>query len=88
MLFDYLENGIKNTPLKRLIDNFYTGKSMNFFNWLNAFLKLLRRWCQRISFEVVIISNKDIDSLNISPAIMPFSWSIYRSFSNAVCATR
>lgn len=31
MFFDRLEIGIKQHPLRRLIDHFYTGKSVNLF---------------------------------------------------------
>ena len=32
MFFDSLERGIKDTPLRRLVDNFYTGRSTNMFH--------------------------------------------------------
>ena len=32
MFFDSLELCIKDTPLKRLVDNFYVGKNVNMFN--------------------------------------------------------
>lgn len=32
MFFDRLENGIKEHPLRRLVDNFYTGKYTNLFD--------------------------------------------------------
>lgn len=32
MFFDQLENKIKNTPFKNIIENFYGGKTTNLFN--------------------------------------------------------